>query len=124
MKGTAEDRAPLDHEQHKQHRRLVGKTQWLAYTRPDISYGPTELARPLQAPTQFDYKKLKRMIRHLKGTRYMRRNLRPKMQTQDKRTPLSIDTHTDASWASRETTRKSATGFVLYFEQQNTGSRT
>ena len=36
MKATTED-APLDHEQHKQHRRLVGKIQWLTYTRPDIS---------------------------------------------------------------------------------------
>ena len=55
------------------------------------------------------------MIRHLKGTRHMRRNLRPKMQTQDKRIPLNIDTYTDANWASCETTRKSTTGFVLYF---------
>ena len=54
MNGTAEDEAPLDHEQHKRYRRLVGKIQWLAYTRPDISYGAKELARSLQAPTQFD----------------------------------------------------------------------
>ena len=115
MKGTAEDKAPLDHEQHKRYRRLVGKVQWLAYTRPDISYGAKELARSLQAPTQFDNKKLKHMIRYLKGTSYMRHNLRPKIQTQDKRIPLNIDTYTDANWASCETTRKSTTGFVLYF---------
>ena len=63
MKGTAEDEAPLDQEQHKRYRRLVGKIQWLAYTRPDISYGAKELARSLQSPTQFDKKKLKRMIK-------------------------------------------------------------
>ena len=113
MKATAEDEAALDHEQHKRYRRLVGKIQWL--TRPDISYGAKELARSLQAPTQFDNKKLKHMIRYLQGTRYMRHNLRPKIQTQDKRIPLNIDTHTDANWASCETTRKSTTGFVLYF---------
>ena len=45
----------------------------------------------------------------------MRHNLRPKMQTQDKRIPPNIDTYTDANWASCETTRKSATGFVLCF---------
>ena len=115
MKGTAEDEAPLDQEQHKKFRRLFGKIQRLAYTRPDISYGAKELARSLQAPTQLDNKKLKRMIRYLKGTRYVRHNLRPKIQTQDKRVPLNIDTYTDANWASCETTRKSATGFVLYF---------
>ena len=98
MRGTAEDEAPLNHkQQHKQYRRLLGKVQWLAYTQPDISYGAKELARSLQAPTQFDNKKLKRMIRHLKNTRYMRHNLRPKIQTQDSRTPLNIDTRTDAN---------------------------
>ena len=75
MKGTAED-------------------EWLAFTRPDISYGAKELARSLHAPTQRDNKKLKHMIRHLKGTRYLRHNLRPKIQTQDKRIPLNIGTHT------------------------------
>ena len=45
----------------------------------------------------------------------MRHNLRPKIQTQDKRIPLNIDTYTDANWALCETTRKSTTGFVLYF---------
>ena len=59
MKGTAEDEVPLDHEQHKQYRQLVGKTQWLAYTRPDICYGAKELERSLQAPTQLDNNKLK-----------------------------------------------------------------
>ena len=39
------------------------------HTRPNISYGAKELARSLQAPTQFDNKKLKRMNRYLKGTR-------------------------------------------------------
>ena len=115
MKGTAEDEAPLDHEQHKRYRRLVGKIQWLAHTRPDISSGAKELARSLQAPKQFDNKKLKHMIRYLKGTRYMRHNLRPKIQARDKRIPLNIDTYTDANWASCEATRKSTTGFVLYF---------
>ena len=52
-----------------------------AYTRPDISYGAKELARSLQAPTRLDNKKLKRMIRYLKGTRYLRRSLQPKIQT-------------------------------------------
>ena len=115
MEATTEDEAPLDHEQHKQHRRLVGKIQWLAYTRPDISYGAKELARSLQAPTKLDNKKLKHMVRYLTATRHMRHNRRSKIQTQDKRVPLNIDTYTDANWASYETTRKSTTGFALYF---------
>ena len=105
MQGTAEDEAPLDQEQHKKYRRLVGKMQWLAYTRPDISYGARELARSLQAPTQLDNKKLKHMIRYLQGTRYSQHTLRPKIQTQDTRIQLNIDTYTDANWVSCETTQ-------------------
>ena len=37
------------------------------------------------------------------------------MQIQDKRIPRNINTYTDANWASCETTRKSATEFVIHF---------
>ena len=70
VKGAAEDEATLDHEQRKQYRRLAGKIQWLAHTH--TTSGAKELARSLQAPTQLDNKKLKHMIRYLKGTRCMR----------------------------------------------------
>ena len=114
-KTTIEDETALDQEQHSAYRRLVGKIQWLAYTRPDISYGAKELARSLQAPTQIDNKKLKHMIRYLKGTRYWKHALRPTAQIQDRRIPINIDICTDANWASCETTRKSTTGFVTHF---------
>ena len=114
-KTTIEDETALDQEQHSAYRRLVGKIQWLAHTRPDISYGAKELARPPQAPTQIDNKKFKRMIRYLKGTRYWKHALRPTAQIQDRRIPANIDIYTDANWASCETTRKSTTGFVIHF---------
>ena len=114
-KAAIEDETVLDPEQHSAYRRLVGKIQWLAYTRPDISYGAKELARSLQAPTQRDNKKLKHMIRYLKGTRHWKHALRPTAQIQDRRVPINIDIYTDANWASCETTRKSTTGFVIHF---------
>ena len=43
MKSTAEDEALLDHEQHKQYRRLVGKIQWLAYTHQLWSKGTSKI---------------------------------------------------------------------------------
>ena len=99
----------------KQYRRVVGKVQWLAYTRPGISHVAKELARSLQAPTQFDNKRLKHMIRYVRGIRFLRHNLQPKIQIQDKRIPLNIDTYTDANWASCAATRKSTTGLVIHF---------
>ena len=127
-KTTIEDETALDQEQHSAYRRLVGKIQWLAHPRPDISYGAKELARSLQAPTQMDNKKLKHMIRYLKGTRYWKHALRPTVQMQDRRIPIKIDIYTDAGWASCETTRKSTTGFAIHFLgatilwKQNTGN--
>ena len=113
-KTTIEDETALDQEQRKEYRSLVGKIQWLAQTRPDISYGAKELARSLQAPTQIDNKKLKHMMRYLKGTRYWKHALRPTAQRQDRRIPINIDVYTDANWASCGTTRKSTTGFVIH----------
>ena len=37
-KETVEDEELLNVEQHKQYRRMVGKLQWLSYTRPDMAY--------------------------------------------------------------------------------------
>ena len=63
-KPTIEDEALLDHEQHKRYRRIVGKLQWLAYTRPDIAYSTKELARDLTAPTEFSQKRVKHLLRY------------------------------------------------------------
>ena len=122
-----EDDAPLDQQQHARYRRLVGKIQWLSYTRPDISFAPKELARALQQPTANDDKKLKRLIRYLKGTAAWKHSLRPtiRLNNHDKM-PLDIEVYTDANWASWETTRKSTTGFSIHFLGANIrfGSRT
>ena len=53
-KTTIEDETALDQEQHSAYRRLVRKIQWLAYTRPDISYGAKELVRSLQETQAHD----------------------------------------------------------------------
>ena len=74
----------MKNKEHKQR-----KIQRLAHARPDISNGVKELARSLQAPTLSDSQKLKHMIRYLTGTRYIRHNLRPKIQIQDKRIPFA-----------------------------------
>eukprot|EP00435_Cladocopium_sp_Y103_P020287 s1005_g4.t4 len=44
---SIEDEQLLNVEQHKHYRRMVGKLQWLSYTRPDIAYATKELARGL-----------------------------------------------------------------------------
>ena len=61
-KPTLEDEALRDHEQHKRYRRIVGKLQWLAYTRPDIAHSTKELARGLTAATELSQKRVNHLL--------------------------------------------------------------
>ena len=76
-KPTIEDEALLDHEQHKRCRRVVGKPQWLAYTRPDIAYAKTEQARDLTAPTELSQKRVKRLLCYLRGANHYKFTIEP-----------------------------------------------
>ena len=112
-KETVEDEELLNVEQHKQYRRMVGKLQWLSYTRPDMAYATKELARGLQQPTVKHQKKLKHLIRYLKGTKHYKFCISPTVQLRDDNMPLDIVANTDSDWAGCHSTRKSTTGFAI-----------
>ena len=122
---TTTDETALTPEEHKQYRRVVGKLQWMTYSRPDICYATKELARDLTAPTVHSLQKLKHVFRYLQGTRSLNYIARPaSMPTQKE---IQIDVYTDADWAGCPATRKSTTGFVIQVAAGNTvhfGSRT
>ena len=67
-KSTFADAEPLTPDQRKVYRRVVGKLQWLSFTRPDISHSTKEIARGLHQPTEADWKKAKHLLRYLRGT--------------------------------------------------------
>ena len=115
-KPTIEDEALLDHEQHKRYRRIVGKLQWLAYTRPDIAYSTKELARDLTAPTELSQKRVKHLLRHLNGTKRHKFTIEPTTTLRaNTNNILDLDVHVDADWAGCPTTRKSTSGFNIIF---------
>ena len=113
-KANIEDEQLLDQQEHQQFRRLVGKLQWLAYTRPDISYATKELARALQQPTIKDQKKLRHLVRYLAGTKDYKFSIRPTIKLYDN-TPqqLDLNIYVDSDWAGCHQTRRSTTGFVI-----------
>ena len=99
-KANVEDEQLLDQQEHQQLRRLVGKLQWLAYTRPDISYATKELARALQQPIIKDQKKLRHLVRYLAGTKRLQIQHRTNNQavwqdTTATRTSMSAPTEQD-----------------------------
>ncbi len=114
-KSTFADAESLTPDQHKVYRRVVGKLQWLSFTRPDISYSTKELARGLHQPTEADWKKAKHLLRYLRGTsNYTQQPLRPTTTLNTSKAVLDMDIHVDADWAGCPSTRKSTTGFVIY----------
>eukprot|EP00972_Heterocapsa_arctica_P114157 16441046-Heterocapsa_arctica.AAC.1 len=53
---------------HATYRRAVGKAMYGRSVRPDLSYVVKELARKLAAPTIDDWKRMRRLLRYLRGT--------------------------------------------------------
>ncbi len=107
----------MEAPQKIQYRRMVGKLQWLSYTRPDMAYAKKELARGLQQPTVRDQKKLKHLIRYLKGTKHYKFCIRPTVQLRDDNMQRVIMANTDSDWAGCHSTRKSTTGFAILAQQ-------
>ena len=93
LKQSTNDEAPLDAQEHADYRRAVGKLQWLTYTRPDISFATKELARELQQPTQQSLRKVKHLLRYLRGTQHYKMILRTTHTHHKQRSP-SISTST------------------------------
>ena len=83
---TPEQEELLDKDEHAQYRRVVGKLQWLSYTRPDLSYAVKELARSLQQPTVRDKQRLRHCLRYLAGTSAYKFVIQPTIQLTDHNT--------------------------------------
>ena len=114
-KENIEDEQLLDQQEHQQFRRLVGKLQWLAYTRPDISFATKELARALQQPTIKDQKKLRHLVRYLAGTTDYQFSIRPSVYLTKDSQQLDLNIYVDSDWAGCHQTRKGTTGFIIEF---------
>ena len=113
---TPEQEELLDKQEHAQYRRLVGKLQWLSYTRPDLSFAVKELARSLQQTTVRDKQRLRHCLRYLAGTSNRKFVIQPTIRlTSTNKEPLDLNVYTDADWAGCHVTRKSTTGFVIQF---------
>ena len=56
---------PIDDTKYRQ---VVGKLQYLSFTRPDISYSVNKLSQFVHSPSTLHWKAVKRVLRYLEGT--------------------------------------------------------
>ena len=117
---------PLDRNEHKKYRAIVGKLLWLALIRPDISYATKELSRDLTAPTTESITKVKHLLRYIAGTKDYCQRLCPNVTLESSNCTLDLDCYVDSDWAGCRSTRKSTSGTVVQILNSTVsfGSRT
>ena len=80
LTATSKMEQKLNKEEHAAYRRMLGKLQWMTYTRPDTGFATKELARALTQPTT-DQQELKHLPRCIKGTQHYKQHVRPTTKT-------------------------------------------
>ncbi|KAL0300227.1 UNVERIFIED_CONTAM: Retrovirus-related Pol polyprotein from transposon RE2 [Sesamum angustifolium] len=90
------------------YRRLVGRLLYLGFTRPDISYSVQQLSQFLTRPCEAHWKAAVHVVRYLKGTPTKGLFLPSKSS-------FELRAYCDADWASCSDSRRSLTGFCIFF---------
>jgi len=92
------------------YRRVIGKLQYLSFTRPDICFAVNKLSQFMQTPSEIHWKAVKRVLRYLQGTAHLGLRL---MRHND----FSLHMYSDADWAGDVNDRASTTGYLLFIGQ-------
>jgi len=90
------------------YRSIVGALQYLTITRPDIAYAVQQVCLHMHAPRDVHQTMLKRILRYIKGTVSLGIQLRTT-------TTPAITAYSDADWAGCPDTRRSTSGFCVFF---------
>lgn len=90
-----------------QYRSIVGSLQYLAFTRPNISFAVNMLSQFMHQPTENHWQAAKRVLRYLAGTTshgiYMKVG-----------SPLTLHAFTDADWTGDSDDYVSTNAYVIY----------
>ncbi|KAL4568156.1 hypothetical protein LXL04_023762 [Taraxacum kok-saghyz] len=91
----------------KQYRRALVLLQYLAFTRPDISFAVNRLSQFMHSPSVAHWQTVKRLLRYIKGTIDYSLYLRCSC-------PLHLSEFSDSDWGSIHDGGRSTTANVLY----------
>lgn len=96
---------PLDVTEY---RKILGKLQYLSFTRPDLSFAVNKLSQFMHHPQRAHWQAVKRLLRYLKSTSthglLISRHSGP-----------SLRVYSDSDWAGNLTDRTSTTGYIVYY---------
>lgn len=91
----------------REYRQIVGSLQYLALTRPDISYAVNRLSQFMHKPTTDHWGAVKRVLRYLSGTLthgiFLRKQANP-----------TLHAFSDADWAGDSDDYVSTNGYIIY----------
>ncbi|CAM8878191.1 unnamed protein product [Rhodiola kirilowii] len=90
-------------------REIVGSLQYLTITRPDYAYAVNFISQFMSQPRTPHLVAAKRILRYIKGTIDHGLSFTPQRQ------PVTLAAYSDADWAGCSESRRSQTGYLLYF---------
>jgi hypothetical protein len=91
-----------------EYRSLAGALQYLTVTRSDLSYAVQQACLHMHDPRECHLALIKRILRYVRGTTSLGLHLRASSST-------SLTVYTDADWASCPDTRRSTSGYCVFF---------
>ncbi|OIT03085.1 retrovirus-related pol polyprotein from transposon tnt 1-94 [Nicotiana attenuata] len=92
------------------YRRVLGRLQYLSFTRLDISYAVNKLSQFMQSPSDLHWKAVKRVLRYLRGTIQFGLRVSPNCD-------FNLHMYSDADWAGDLTDRSSTSGYILFLDR-------
>ncbi|GKA81021.1 ribonuclease H-like domain-containing protein [Tanacetum coccineum] len=90
------------------YRSLAGGLQYLTFTCPDLSYAVNQICLYMHYPRKPHLAALKRILRYVQGTLDLGLHLYASFTT-------SLVGYTDADWAGCPSTRRSTSGYCVFF---------
>lgn len=89
------------------YRRVLGRLQYLSFTRPNIAYAVNKLSQFMQAPSNLHWKVVKCVLRYLHGTIQLGLRVTP---IED----FNLHVYSDADWGGDIADRVSTSGYILF----------
>lgn len=96
---------PTTYRTYRQH---VGSLQYLTITRPDLSFAVNSVCQFLSHPTTTHMQAVKRIWRYFAGTIHHGLHFQPSSDE-------NLIAFSDSDWAGCPDTRRSTTGFVIFY---------